>query len=298
MSSGAGSIGTYSSVTGAAIDASLVTGLGTPEAIAFDPSLNFYVTGFTNQYVAKYANNGTLINADYLTYGDFNQPTGIAVNGAGEIFVVNNGLMPYGAEGECTVSKFQADGTLINSGYVPVPGSPAGAVVEPSGDLYVVRWAESAVGKYTSSGTTGTIIDASFLTTGTAIDTWRPFNVARDSQGNFYVTGNAPFSDESMVSKFASDGTLIDARLISFNAFNQAYGLAIDSQDNIFVGSYAGSTIGKYRPDGSVVDASFITGLPGVTSIAIQPVPEPSTWALAVIGLAGAGWVARRRTTG
>ncbi len=292
VSSSNGSIGTYSTLNGAAINSSLVTGMTTPEAIAFDPDLNFYVTGFTAQYVSKYANNGTLINANYLSPSGFSQPTGITVNGAGEIFVVNNAV--FG--GDTSVSKFAANGTAIGTPFVLTPGSPAGAVVEPSGDLYVVRWAGSAVGKYTSSGSSGTIINASFLTPGGTINTWRPFNVARDSVGNFYVTGNGPFTNESMVSKFAPDGTLINPRLISFVGQNQAYGLAIDSQDNIFVGSYAGSTIGKYRPDGSTVNAAFITGLPSVTSISIQPVPEPSTVALvAVAGLGGLAALRRRR---
>lgn len=298
VSSNGGWIGTYSTVSGSAINANLVTGLISPEAIAFDPALNFYVTGFTGEYVAKYQQNGTLINANYLTPGDFRQPTGIAVNGAGEIFVVNNALMtnPNDSEQqECTVSKFDANGSIINTWYVPTPGSPTGAMLDGSGNLYVVRWAESAVGRYTSSGTAGTILNANFLTTGATIDTWRPFNVARDSQGNFYVTGNSPYTNESMVSKFASDGSLINPRLIGFTAFDQAYGLAIDSQDNIFVGSYGGTTIGKYRPDGSVVNANFITGLSGVTSLAIQPVPEPATYAVSALGLAGLAWLARRR---
>lgn len=294
VSSAVGSIGTYSSVSGTAINASLVTGLSTPEAMAFDPSLNFYVTGFTAEYVAKYANNGTLINANYLTPGDFVQPGGIAVNGAGEIFVVNNALM----NGETSVSKFTADGTIVNTNFVNTPGSPLGALVEPSGDLYVVRWAESAVGKYTSSGTSGTIVNDSFLSPGGAINTWRPYNVARDSQGNFYVTGAAPFNDLSMVSKFASDGTLINANLITLAAANGTlYGLAIDSQDNIFVGTYGGTTIGKYLTNGSVVNASFITGVPSVTNIAIEPVPvpEPSVFAMALAGLASGGYATWRR---
>lgn len=294
VSSAAGSIGTYSSVTGTAINASLVTGLSTPEAMAFDPAGNFYVTGFTAEYVKKYANNGTLINANYLTPGDFVQPGGIAVNGAGDIFVVNNALM----NGETSVSKFTADGTIVNTNFVNTPGSPLGALVEPSGDLYVVRWAESAVGKYTSSGTSGTVINDSFLSPGGAINTWRPYNVARDSQGYFYVTGAAPFGDMSMVSKFASNGTLINANLITLAATNGTlYGLAIDSQDNIFVSTYGGSTIGKYRPNGSVVNASFITGVPSVTNIAIEPVPvpEPSTFVMALVGLACGGFGVWRR---
>jgi len=291
VSSDNGTIGTYDSVSGSAINASFVTGLTTPYAIAFDPALNFYVTGFTDEYVAKYANSGAVINANYLSPDDFNQPSGIAVNGAGEIFVVNNALM----NGETSVSKFSANGTIINTNFVNTPGSPSGALVEPSGDLYVVRWADSAVGKYTSSGTSGTILNASFLSTGGAIDTWRPFNVARDSAGNFYVTGDAPFDGLSMVSKFAPDGTPINASLISYSGLNEAYGLAIDSEDNIFVGSYGGSTIRKYRPDGSTVNASFITGLSGVTSIAIQPVPEPSTYAMAFAGLACGGYSVFRR---
>ena len=118
VSSSNGSIGTYSSLNGAAINPSLVTGLTTPEAIAFDPDLNFYVTGFTAEYVAKYATNGTLINADYLSPSGFEQPTGITVNGVGEIFVVNNAV--FG--GSTSVSKFAPDGTLIDPRLISFEG--------------------------------------------------------------------------------------------------------------------------------------------------------------------------------
>jgi len=266
-----GKIGKYDSTTGSAINQNFITGLNTPHAMAFDSSLNIYVTGFTNNYVAKYASDGTLINSHYISSG-LSNPTGIAVDASGKIFVVENG--------NNYVSKYNADGSVVNTTFINVATSPDGILISGS-DMYVVRWASSAVGKYTTDGAT---TNASFLSY-TGI-TWRPYNVARDSLGNFYVTGN------DRVIKFASDGTLINSNLISFTG---AYGLAIDSGDNLFVGAYGGSTIAKYTTNGAVINANFITGVNNVTGIVVQTVPEPATSALVILGGGGLAWFACSR---
>lgn len=272
-----GKIGKYDSGTGSTINADFITGLATPHAMAFDSSLNIYVTGFTNNYVAKYASNGSLINSNYITSG-LSNPTGIAINASGQIFVVENG--------NNYVSKYDADGSSVNDLYVDTNtsgnASPDGILISGS-DMYVVRWAASAVGEYTTAGTDGSTINSDFLSY-TSI-TWRPFCIARDSSGNFYVTGN------DRVMKFASNGSLLNDNLITFTG---AYGLAIDSGDNLFVGAYGGSTIAKYQTDGTVINANFITGVNNVTSIVVQTIPEPSTIVLAVLGGGLLLWFARR----
>ena len=60
----------------------------------------------------------------------------------------------------------------------------------------------------------------------------------------------------------------------------------------------AAGTIGEYTTDGATVNAALVTGLTGSYGLAIGPsaVPEPSTWALMLIGFSGLGYAAWRRT--
>lgn len=280
-----GKIGKFDSTTGAAINANFLTGLASPHSMAFSPDLaNFYVTNFTTN-VAKYTYAGSLVSSNY--FSGVNQGSGITTDPAtGAVFVVNNG----GGGGVQWLNKFNPNGTVINNNYVNVATSPDGVLIDGTAAL-VVRWASSAVGKYVATGTGGTpstTINASFMTN-PGVGTWRPFNVAKDSAGNYYVTGN------SRVSKFASNGSLIAQDFITFT---NAYGIAIDENDNIFVGAQNGSVIGKYSSSGAAINSSFITGVSNVTSIVIEPVAVPEPAALAVAGVSAVGvWglVRRRR---
>jgi DNA-binding beta-propeller fold protein YncE len=276
-----GAIGKYDSTTGAAINASFLTGLSQPHSLAFTPDLShFYVTNFTTS-VRKYDYSGALVSGSY--FPGIVQGSGITTDPAtGAVFVVNNGGSPQ------WLNKFNADGTVVSNNFANVSTSPDGVMIDGTAAL-VVRWASSAVGKYLATGTGGpsATINASYITN-SGVGTWRPFNIAKDSVGNYYVTGN------DRVSKFAANGSLISQNFISFTG---AYGLAIDENDNIFVGAQSGSTVGKYSSSGAVINASFITGVPNITSIVIEPVavPEPSTLALAGGASVGLWFVLRRR---
>lgn len=262
---------------GSVENANFITGVSTPHSIAFDSALNIYLTGFTSGYVAKYDLDGNVINSNYITSGLAN-PTGIGVKqSTGEIYVVNNG--------NNEVSKYNADGSLINATFQNVATSPDGILIQGD-DMFVVRWASSAVGLYSNTGTNGSTINASYMTT-TDVSPWRPFQIARDSQGNFYVTGN------DRVLKFGSDGTQVGGWVINYTG---AYGVAVDSSDNIYVGAFNGTSIGKFASDSTTINANFITGVDSVTGIAIQQnVPEPSTYALGAIGTIMMAAIARRK---
>lgn len=61
-------------------------------------------------------------------------------------------------------------------------------------------------------------------------------------------------------------------------------------------GSLSGvARIYRFLPNGSLASSSYFNNDFGlVGGIAVAPVPEPGTWCLALTGLAGLGWVARR----
>jgi hypothetical protein len=95
----------------------------------------------------------------------------------------------------------------------------------------------------------------------------------------------------------ATTGAIINDTFVSgFTPF----GLALDDNNHLFVGN--GNGVAEYNATtGAVIKANFITGLNGDWSIAYVPavVPEPSTFALATLGLAGlAALASRRRVSG
>jgi len=210
--------------------------------------------------VKKYDINGNLLNSNFATSG-LSNPQGIAVNDAnGDVFVVNIG--------DETVSKYSAaGGNAVAAPWVSAPDSPGGAMVDGN-DLLVVRWAGSAVAKYTNlTAGSGTVTNQSFITSN--VPTWRPFNIVKDSAGNYLVSGS------SKVLKF--NGAGVQDTNWSIN-YTNAYGLAIDSQGFIYVGSFGGTTVGKFNPDGTAVNLNFLTGLSSISGIGVQQnVPEPST---------------------
>jgi threonine/homoserine/homoserine lactone efflux protein len=69
------------------------------------------------------------------------------------------------------------------------------------------------------------------------------------------------------------------------------------SGSDLFVVNQAGS-VGEYTTAGATVNAALITGLNGPVGIAIggtPTVPEPSTWAMMLLGFAGLGYAGYRR---
>jgi hypothetical protein len=64
--------------------------------------------------------------------------------------------------------------------------------------------------------------------------------------------------------------------------------------DDLFVVSAVKGTVGEYTTSGGMVNASLISGLVAPHGIAIGPVPEPSSGALAGLG-AVAFWLRFRR---
>jgi hypothetical protein len=94
-----GTIGVYNATTGAAINASFVTGLSEPGALAVSGNALF-VANFKTQTVGKYdATTGAAINASFLT--GLNSPIALAVSG-NNLLVANS---ENGTAGEYDASK-------------------------------------------------------------------------------------------------------------------------------------------------------------------------------------------------
>jgi len=102
----ASTIGKYDATTGAAVNASLVTGLSTPQNLAFDANGTLFVASLGNNGVQAFnATTGTAVSAPLL--GGVSNTWGIAFDEANNFYT---SLYFSGA-----ISKFTAAGVTISN---------------------------------------------------------------------------------------------------------------------------------------------------------------------------------------
>jgi len=174
-----------------------VNGTGTaaqfnqPYAIAMDASGNFYVGDRINHAIRKItpagvvttiAGNGTAGNADGTgSAARFNEPLGLTVDAAGNIYVadyINNVLRKITPAGVVT--------TLLSVSNI------FGVAADASGNVYCTQYGQHIISKYSPGG--GYTIIAGSLTggytdgTGAAARFNFPAGITIDASGNLYVT--------------------------------------------------------------------------------------------------------------
>ncbi|MFT3869892.1 MAG: immunoglobulin domain-containing protein [Nibricoccus sp.] len=212
--------GAVTTVAGSSSNQGYRDGAGTtawfnsPAALTADGVGNVYIADSGNAVIRKIAVDGTVITlagaagstgtADGVgSAARFNQPSGIVVDGAGNLFVsdtYNQTIRRVTAAGVVTTLA----GLAGVSGATDGPGAsasfnqPRGLCLDASGNLYVADTANSAIRKVTPTGAVTTFAGLSTISgllDGTGTNAWfnQPRDVKIDSSGNLYVadTGNA-----------------------------------------------------------------------------------------------------------
>lgn len=251
-----GSINTF---TPNGTQSTFASGLGYPMAVAFDSTGNlFEADGITgNVYKFNY-NHGTL-NPTPTLYspgsGNF-ETEELALDSSENVFVVST---------DGNVVKIAPNGvrtTVISGLNVPV-----GAAVDKSGNLFVAIQNDNAIIKITPGGTVST-----FATYANGLSL--PNGLAFDSAGNLLVANWAAGN----VLKFSPNGT--PSTVLTGVGFGLTF-VVSDSAGDVFVSDQQTGQILEETAGG--VEKTFASGL-AAFGLAIQPVPEPSTLALAAIG--------------
>ncbi|WP_167882901.1 hypothetical protein [Leptospira levettii] len=263
----------------------LLDGTGTaakfknPNGIAFDSAGNMYVADTGNHCIRKITSAGVvtvfagsdtgvsgLTNATG-TAARFNEPFGIVVDSAGNVYVGDSINMLIRKITSAGVVTTLAGG---NGGVGAVDGTGAGAkfdqpkglAIDSADNIYVADSQNDAIRKVTSAGVVTTLAGSStglsgyVNASGTAARFTQPIGITLDSSGNLYVSDSTnsairKVTGAGVVTSIAGAITRISGFVdgIGFNSrFNQPYGIATDGNGHLFVGDYGNNAIRKIVP--------------------------------------------------
>jgi sugar lactone lactonase YvrE len=188
----------------------------------------------------------------------FNEPTGIAVDAAGNIYVADYGnnmirkISPSGVV--TTLAGNGTQGSLNGADSLSTFNGPTGVAVDPSGNVYVADANNNQI-RMIANGMVTTIAgsDSSGAQNGQGALAYflGPASVACDAQGNVYVAdaGNdliREIAPGGLVSTLAGTGNAGSQNGPDTTAsFNNPAGVAVDASGNIYVADMLNGLIRK-----------------------------------------------------
>ncbi len=197
-----------------------------PGGVALDQAGNVYVTseGMYGRVVELPKGSS---NPRVLPFNLLYQPQGLAVDGAGAVYVAdfNNRVVSLAAGSNSqTVLPF----TGLNY--------PEGVAVDAQGSVYVADRGNGRVVKLAAGASTQTVLPFTGLK--------NPDGVAVDSAGNLYVTD----TDNNRVLKL--DAGSNTQTVLPFTGLSAPWGIAVDNAGNVYVTEHDSSLVVKF-PAGS-----------------------------------------------
>ena len=260
-----------------------------PQAVAVDAAGNIYVADSGNNTIRVVTPAGvssTLAGSPGVAGSRdgtgsgalFNQPAGIALDAATNVYVADYGnhtirqVTPAGVVTTIAGSP-GVSGSVNATGTSALFFHPLGLAVDSAANIYVADYGNHLIRKITPARVVSTLAGSAGVFgytngTGTVAVFYGPEAVAVDQAGNVYVadTGNAALrkiTPGGAVSALAgTPGSLGSADGTGSNAlFFQPVGIAINSATNLYVADYFNNTIRTVTPNGTV---TTVAGLPGI----------------------------------
>ncbi len=239
---------------------------------------NYYTTPYTFTTLSGLPGLAGFANGQG-TIALFNSPSGIAVDGGGNIYVADSG--------NATIRKITANGAVTTFAGTPGIighqdgigasaqfGFPDGVAVDGSGNVYVSDSEFNTIRKITPAGVVTTLAGMPGITghadgAGSAAQFDQPAGIGVDGSGNVYVAD----SGNQTVRKVTSSGTvstLAGLAGVSGTAdgngsaarFSGPDGVACDPAGNVYVADTS-NTIRRITPTGGVSAFAGVTGVVG-----------------------------------
>lgn len=189
----------------------------------------------------------------------FNFPHSVAVDGAGNVYVADNGnntIRKITPEGVVTTLAGSAGstGSTDGAGSAALFDNPLGVAVDGVGNVYVADSGNNTVRKITPAGVVTTIAGTAGTHglidgTGGAARFYFPTGVAVDGAGNVYV---ADTLFNNAIRKITPAGVVTTIASGSTAQLEYPYGVAVDGTGNVYVANTYNHTILKITSDGTI----------------------------------------------
>ena len=262
-----------------------------PSGLGVDGSGNVYVADSDNHTIRKITAGGVVTtlagsagnpgSADGTgSAARFHIPCGVAVDGAGNIYVADLG--------NDTIRKITAAGAVTTlAGSPGVSGStdgtgsaarfydPSGVAVDGSGNVYVADSLNNTIREISTAGVVTTLAGSAGVSgsadgTGRAARFHNPTDVALDGTGNIYVADYAnhtirQVTAAGVVTTLAGSANLAGSTDDTGSAarFNHPQSVSVDGSGNIYVADSSNNTIRKITAGGAVTTLAGSAGNPG-----------------------------------
>jgi sugar lactone lactonase YvrE len=263
-----------------------------PTAVAADGSGNVFVADTGNNTIRMIAPGGIVttiagapgqagISNGTGAAARFDSPSGIAVDGLGNLYVAdtgNNTIRKITSSGVVTTFAGQAGAGGTSDGIGPASSfnAPSGLAFDSFGNLYVADSGNNTIREITPNGAVTTL--AGLAGTPGSADgavataTFNsPSGVAVDGSGNVYVADSGNNTIRELVPSAGTVSTLAGTAGVPGDAdgtgplasFNLPTGIAVDNSGNVFVADSDNETIREVSPSGLVTTLAGAAGLPG-----------------------------------
>jgi hypothetical protein len=286
----------FTTLAGLAGSAGSSNGTGTaarfnyPQSVGLGPTGLVYVADSINHLVRKITSSGVVTtlagsagNAGNTnatgTAARFNTPSGVAVDGAGNVFVADTHnhsirkITPAGAVS--TIAGAGVAGSADGTGTVARFNLPYGLAVDGLGNLLVADTGNHTIRQITPDGTVTTLAGTAGVSgtadgTGASARFYLPSSIAVDALGNIFVADTFNHTIRLLTSggvvttvagtagsSGSADGGAGVAR------FNQPYGVAADHAGHVYVADSGNDTVREVDAGGTVSTLGGLAGSPG-----------------------------------
>jgi len=198
-----------------------------------------YGTGQGPQVVFSPASQSTLGSG-------FNDPTGVAVDSSGNIFVADR---YHSAVKEILAAGGYTTVNTLGSGF----SYPAGVAVDGSGNVFVTDYGHWALKEILAVGGSIPATNPTIITLGSGF--YQPEGVAVDGSGNLWVAD----SGNSIVKEILAAGGYTTVKTV-LSGFSYPSGLAVDGSGNLFVADPDRSEVKEIVAAGGYTTVNILGG--------------------------------------